>query len=1142
MSKIDLVNYLIPFYHSQSELIYRPPLQNHQKPSFLSRISRSLKDFFFPDVYASDQEDPLIYVATVDAQEMPALVDSFERAEAMTIHTAGQNNGENSNSNAPVKPDNNQLPNNDTVRLQYTGISPEEYTYRVETGNILLFVVVNGEMNDAVTPEDVGGMFTDIADALGQVNGESETGEDASSGDLEVTFFSDASEIQDLVYDILDNIDTTVYIFDVQDSPLLVDSLTLEAGIEPNLDLTLLFDDYGYDDLYVSETGTDSEKSDLVLHSLTDNPNISSAGPPVEEESPYDTVSDPSQTREQEAELSYNCAVYALSSLLDISLVEASQLLYQSGYTAYDTVSGDLETSLYSLAENTGLYGVKISFDSIENLKENAILHIGNHYVMYDAQEGIVIDNGIKISLDEFIVIYGVKDDTLLEAVVGAQDAHLGQMLSEAELQLIWGAEGDGANEDTSEPAEPQTPAEPQGESENAVEDTEPTIPDAAQEEESYPDIPENASQGAEFTPGDNNVTIPGNSDETDPETYVVRPGDTLSEIAAEHGVTLQELLEANPQFGEEGNRDPDLIYPDEEILIPISENTTASGSGKITLAPGTTASTTSTTTGSSVSNEPIAASCESLASSSEDDSQPQDEAQAVAEPSYNVISPSSINSHLTAQDSASITTLTGGTELSAISEGNMIIFEDSLKTGYANGYNRNLSIHGADILEGSVNAAFYVSAQAIAAKIMGDVLPIYSQNLRVGVYPADGTDNTTGIPGGNSFLKDKLHKVQNDAIETFLSLYHKNNAHGLTTQGQSIFSPSLENRTEIQMRRLAANENFMKMNSFASFHLSAMGQSIMLGDVTYMYDSLFSVQKATVNMEAIHTLFGTLLDDKTDFAGVILNPYVQVPQRINYETIEWKISIDINDSYIQQDQWRYQYSGTDPPHRISTACFVLFLLFIHHSFDSRYILPVNNIHIFRQINPIEHFLKGYVFYLYLSIRTIILRCLSLTDKVFRAPDTETGDDNDSVEEIIRQIEHNDFDRQLNDIIRRQEEIFIADSLKDIFLEETTICTSPMPFHQHTVDKKERHTSRSLSLDFPPPSRGQEASSSGSPTEDASHLNSAARARKENSLRPSSGRCDYYRDGSVVCYPGRNTAHTPIPHVFFIILLRRGPP
>ncbi|MFC4728142.1 glycoside hydrolase family protein [Coralloluteibacterium thermophilus] len=58
--------------------------------------------------------------------------------------------------------------------------------------------------------------------------------------------------------------------------------------------------------------------------------------------------------------------------------------------------------------------------------------------------------------------------------------------------------------------------------------------------------------------PGDVGTPPPGGS------TYTVRPGDTLSGIAAAHGVTLQALLAANPEIA-----NPDLIQVGQVIRIP---------------------------------------------------------------------------------------------------------------------------------------------------------------------------------------------------------------------------------------------------------------------------------------------------------------------------------------------------------------------------------------------------------------------------------------------------------------------------------------------------------------------------------------------------------------------------------------------
>ncbi|MDR6990639.1 peptidoglycan-binding protein [Luteimonas sp. 3794] len=47
-------------------------------------------------------------------------------------------------------------------------------------------------------------------------------------------------------------------------------------------------------------------------------------------------------------------------------------------------------------------------------------------------------------------------------------------------------------------------------------------------------------------------------------ESYIAQRGDTLSEIAKAHGVSLEGLLAANPQVN-----NPDVIYPDQSIALP---------------------------------------------------------------------------------------------------------------------------------------------------------------------------------------------------------------------------------------------------------------------------------------------------------------------------------------------------------------------------------------------------------------------------------------------------------------------------------------------------------------------------------------------------------------------------------------------
>lgn len=52
-------------------------------------------------------------------------------------------------------------------------------------------------------------------------------------------------------------------------------------------------------------------------------------------------------------------------------------------------------------------------------------------------------------------------------------------------------------------------------------------------------------------------------SPEPTPRTYVVEPGDTLTQIAERFGTTVDALVEAN------GIEDPDLIQPGRELRIP---------------------------------------------------------------------------------------------------------------------------------------------------------------------------------------------------------------------------------------------------------------------------------------------------------------------------------------------------------------------------------------------------------------------------------------------------------------------------------------------------------------------------------------------------------------------------------------------
>ncbi|MEP7042990.1 MAG: LysM peptidoglycan-binding domain-containing protein [Dokdonella sp.] len=65
---------------------------------------------------------------------------------------------------------------------------------------------------------------------------------------------------------------------------------------------------------------------------------------------------------------------------------------------------------------------------------------------------------------------------------------------------------------------------------------------------------------------------------------YSVRSGDTLSGIAAQHGVSLSSLLAANPQIS-----NPDLIYPGQNVHIPAGGS--GNGSGRTSETGATTSS-----------------------------------------------------------------------------------------------------------------------------------------------------------------------------------------------------------------------------------------------------------------------------------------------------------------------------------------------------------------------------------------------------------------------------------------------------------------------------------------------------------------------------------------------------------------------
>jgi len=79
-------------------------------------------------------------------------------------------------------------------------------------------------------------------------------------------------------------------------------------------------------------------------------------------------------------------------------------------------------------------------------------------------------------------------------------------------------------------------------------------------------------------------LILPATGDELRPRTpareYQVKPGETLSQIAADHDVTLGALLQANRIA------DPNAVYPGQTLLIPTAAENAASGGLQLQIGP----------------------------------------------------------------------------------------------------------------------------------------------------------------------------------------------------------------------------------------------------------------------------------------------------------------------------------------------------------------------------------------------------------------------------------------------------------------------------------------------------------------------------------------------------------------------------
>jgi LysM repeat protein len=59
---------------------------------------------------------------------------------------------------------------------------------------------------------------------------------------------------------------------------------------------------------------------------------------------------------------------------------------------------------------------------------------------------------------------------------------------------------------------------------------------------------------------------------------HVIRPGDTLSGIAQEHGLTLQQLRALNPGLFDAAHQDGDLVHPGEQVVLSAPAGSAPAG------------------------------------------------------------------------------------------------------------------------------------------------------------------------------------------------------------------------------------------------------------------------------------------------------------------------------------------------------------------------------------------------------------------------------------------------------------------------------------------------------------------------------------------------------------------------------------
>ena len=134
-----------------------------------------------------------------------------------------------------------------------------------------------------------------------------------------------------------------------------------------------------------------------------------------------------------------NCAAYALSAYYGIGLEAAAAILSQ--YTTYNTSTKQYETSLEGLKIASGLQAREFKVSEISQLSgKNLLVVNGNHVVEYDADKGMVMDNGSEMTLSGFMSKYGLNDDTVISGLVSVEVGSEMNAEKLANIKVSWGA------------------------------------------------------------------------------------------------------------------------------------------------------------------------------------------------------------------------------------------------------------------------------------------------------------------------------------------------------------------------------------------------------------------------------------------------------------------------------------------------------------------------------------------------------------------------------------------------------------------------------------------------------------------------------------------------------------------------------